>query len=124
MSLEIAFDNLLLAFDKGLTIEQHRRGVRYVELEKVKEWKSKFGYEFHIYGGEHFIEGKPHFHLIKKSDGFEGKYFFNGDVHIVKKGKEPPKQIIQALKYFLEKNTVQQKLETMWNDKNPTLKTP
>jgi hypothetical protein len=124
MGLEIGFDELLYSLGKGLTIEKHRNGIRLVELEKVKAWKNRNGYEFHIYGGEHFILGKPHFHLLKKSEDFEGKYFFQGEEYSLKNSNQLPKKVKEALIYFLESPTVQEELKKMWNDKNPNLKIP
>lgn len=68
-SLNIGFDELLFQLSKGLTIEQYEKGMRWFGLEKVKEWKSRFGYQFHIYSNDHLIDNKPHFHLLKESDG-------------------------------------------------------
>jgi hypothetical protein len=46
----------------------------YLELEKVKEWKSRFGYQFHIYSNDHCLDNKPHFHFIKVSDNIDCRY--------------------------------------------------
>lgn len=121
MNLDIGFDNLLYQFSKGLTIEQHRRGVVYTELEKVKLWKNRNGYEFHIYGNEHLINSKPHFHLLKKSENFEAKFYFDGELIELKTGDSPPKQLRKNLNYFLEDIKVQDTLVEIWNSKNPDI---
>lgn len=119
MNLDIGFDNILYQFSKGLTIEQHRRGVVYTELEKVKLWKNRNGYEFHIYGNEHLINSKPHFHFLKKSENFEAKFYFDGELIELKSGDSPPKQLRKYLNYFLEDIKVQDTLVEIWNSKNP-----
>ena len=60
------FDTHLYSISKGMTHEQLDNGVFLLELEKVKEWKSKFGFIFNIYSNDHFINGEPHFHLDHK----------------------------------------------------------
>jgi hypothetical protein len=34
---------------KGNTIEGLKNGQRYIELHQVKEWKSKYCYQFHVF---------------------------------------------------------------------------
>lgn len=62
--LEYSFDYILHQLTKGISIEEQKRGKIYLELHQVKEWKSKYGYSFHIYSNDHFIDNKPHFHPI------------------------------------------------------------
>ena len=121
MNLDIGFDNLLYQFSKGLTIEYHRKGVIHTELEKVKSWKNRNGYEFHIYGNEHLIENRPHFHLLKKSENFEAKFYFDGGLIELKTSLLPPKELRKYLNYFLEDKIVQDSLIEMWNSKNPDI---
>ncbi len=50
----------------GNTIEGLKNGRVWMGFEQVKEWKSKFGFQFQIYSNDHFIDKKPHFHIVKK----------------------------------------------------------
>lgn len=117
--LDIGFDNLLYSFSKGMTIDMVKKGYVHTELEKVKEWKNRNGYEFHIYGNEHLIENKPHFHLLKKSENFEAKFYFNGEIIDLKRGKNLPPSIHKGLCFFLEDIGIQEVLIESWNLKNP-----
>lgn len=78
--IDRSFDELKFQLEKGLTIESYSSGTRYLELEKVKEWKSKFGYVFNIYGNEHFINNKPHFHFDNNEEGVSCKISFDGEM--------------------------------------------
>lgn len=117
--LDIGFDNLLYWFSKGMTIDMVKKGYVHTELEKVKEWKNRNGYEFHIYGNEHLDFGRPHFHLLKKSEKFEAKFYFDGELLLLRSGKLPSKEIRKYLNFFLENAKVQDILIDMWNSKNP-----
>lgn len=56
--LDQFFDSIIFQLSKGNTIEGIKRGRLFMEFEKVKEWKSRFGYQFHIYLNDHFISIK------------------------------------------------------------------
>jgi len=96
-SLNIGFDELLFQLSKGLTIEQYEKGMRWFGLEKVKEWKSRFGYQFHIYSNDHLIDNKPHFHLLKESDGIDCKYFFDGTLIECENSNQTDKSMVKEL---------------------------
>jgi hypothetical protein len=70
VKLNQSFDEVLFQLSKGISIEDMKKGRLWLELEQVKEWKSKFGFQFHIYSNDHLLkttkqEYKPHFHLKK-----------------------------------------------------------
>ncbi len=120
--LDRKFDDLLYQIYKGNTHEKLEKGVRYIELEKIKEWKSKFGFSFNIYSNEHFIDNQPHFHFDNKEKGIKCKIGFNGKIFECKGSKRISNKILKELKYFLiEPNTIQL-LKKIWNLKNPELK--
>jgi hypothetical protein len=121
-SLNIGFDELLFQLSKGVTIEQYEKGMRWFGLEKVKEWKSRFGYQFHIYSNDHLIENKPHFHLLKESDGIDCKYFFDGTLIECKNFNQTDKSVVKELLYFLSKKDQQMRIIELWNSKNPNQK--
>lgn len=120
--LNRSFDELRFQFDKGLTIENHKNGIRYFGLEKVKEWKSRFGYVFNIYGNDHFIDGKPHFHFDNKEKGVFCKMSFDGEVFENKGKNDINKKVSKELKYFLSLEKTQELITSKWNEKNPKLK--
>ena len=120
--LNRSFDELKFQFEKGLTIENHKNGIRYFGLEKVKEWKSRFGYTFNIYGNDHFIEGKPHFHFDNNEKGVACKISFNGEVFESKGKNKIDKKILKELRYFLSHERTQELIISKWNTKNPKLK--
>lgn len=120
-SLKIKFDSLLFQIEKGNTIENIEKGITYIGLEKVKEWKSRFGYEFNIYSNDHPIEKEPHFHLDNKTEGVSCKLSFSGKVFSCK-NKGIPKKITKELKYFLDKEEVKEILKNKWNYMNPKYK--
>ena len=93
-----------------------------MEFEKVKEWKSRFGYQFHIYSNDHFIDNKPHFHFIKSSDEIECRVFFDGTVYDYKGKGRLDKKAKEALDYFLSGEYIQKSLIEFWNSKNPQCK--
>jgi hypothetical protein len=120
--LSRSFDELKFQFEKGLTIESHKKGTRYFGLEKVKEWKSKFGYTFNIYGNDHFIENKPHFHFDHKEKGVSCKMSFDGEIFDSKGKNEIDKKALKELRYFLSMDRTQELIVSKWNEKNPKLK--
>lgn len=117
--LEYSLDYILHQLTKGISIEEQKRGKIYLELHQVKEWKSKYGYSFHIYSNDHFIDNKPHFHLINKSEKIDCRFFFHGEMIDCKEGSRIRKKVIEALEYFLELENNQKKLIELWNIKNP-----
>jgi hypothetical protein len=91
-------------------------------FKQIKEWRSKFGYQFHIYSNDHFINNKPHFHLIKRSDNIDCRLFFDGEIFDHNGNVFLDKKVKEAIIYFLENPGRQQNLIEFWNLKNPTLK--
>jgi hypothetical protein len=116
--LNQSFDSIIFQLSKGNTIEGIKRGSLYMEFEKVKEWKSRFGYQFHIYSNDHFIDNKPHFHFIKSSDEIECRVFFDGTVYDYKGKGRLDKKAKEALDYFLSGEYIQKSLVEFWNSKN------
>lgn len=120
--LDRYFDDLLFqTVSGGLTHEQLENGLRHDQFQKVKEWKSKYGFSFSIYGNEHLINGKKHFHFDNKEKEIFSKIDFEGNILEIK-GKNIPSNIEKDLKYFLQKSYVKPLLEEFWNNKNPHLK--
>jgi hypothetical protein len=117
--LDESFDLIIHQLTKGNTIDGLKNNRLYLELEKVKEWESKYGYQFHIYSNDHPIDKKPHFHLIKKADDLECRIFFDGEIHDFKGRGRLDKNAKDALKYFLENPRNQEILKLNWNHKNP-----
>jgi hypothetical protein len=122
IDLNCAFDGLKFSFEKGLTIENHKEGIRYLGLQKIKEWKSKFGYVFNIYSNDHFIENKPHFHFDNKEKGVSCKMSFEGDIFESNGKNEIDKKVLKELRYFLSLENTQETIIYKWNSKNPKLK--
>jgi hypothetical protein len=122
INLNSVFDELKFSFEKGLTIENHRAGIRYLGLEKVKEWKSKFGYTFNIYSNDHFIENKPHFHFDNKGKGVSCKMSFEGKIFESSGKYEIDRKVFKELRYFLSLEKTQETIIYEWNNKNPKLK--
>lgn len=120
--LEESFDDILFQLSKGNTIEHLAKGVRWESFQQVKEWKNRFGYQFHIYSNDHFIDNKPHFHLRKQSENIDCRFFFNGDLIDCKGKSQLEKKVIEALNYLLSKPQQQLRLKDFWNSKNPNLK--
>lgn len=118
---EIIFDGLLYQISKGNTVENILEGNIFVELEQVKEWKSKFGYTFNIYSNDHFINGKPHFHFDNKSKKIACKISFQGEVFESNGIYSIDKNVLKALCKFLESIEIQRCLIDLWNRKNPDL---
>ena len=120
--LEEIFDGIVYQISKGNSIEGLKDGKLYLELEQVKEWKSRFGYKFNIYGNDHFINNKPHFHFDNKQIGISCKMSFEGEIFGCKGNKQVSRKTMKELAYFLSKPNTQELLVSMWNDKNPELK--
>lgn len=118
-NIDKSFEWLLNQLVKGNTIENIEKGIHHMEFESVKEWKSKYGYKFHIYSNDHFINNKPHFHLTKTSENIDFRIFFNGDIYDEKEDKVMDKNVNKAIRYFLENENNQDILIEMWNNKNP-----
>lgn len=116
------FDDILYQVSKGNSIEDQQNGIRHIELHQVKEWKSKFGFKFNIYGNDHFINNKPHFHFDNKQLGISCKMSFSGEIFECKGKKKVSRKTLKELNYFLSKPNVQDLITELWNDKNPKLK--
>jgi hypothetical protein len=119
--LEIGFDELLYDLSKGHTIEKMKKGLKRFEFEQVKEWKNRFGYSFQIFSNDHFIDNKPHFHLIKNKGEINCKFFFDATLIICKGNKSIDKKTHEALLYFISKPLYQDYLKNLWNKNNPSL---
>lgn len=77
IKLDQGLDYILDQLDHGNTIEGLKRGRVWMRFEQVKEWKSKFGFQFQIYSNDHFIYNKPHFHIVEQSEGIDCRIFFD-----------------------------------------------
>ncbi len=121
--IDKVFDDILFQTHRGrLTYEQLDSGRRFEQFEQVKEWKSKYGYKFNIYGNDHLIDGKPHFHFDNAGQKISTKMDFSGNV-LEHKGKNSiPKKVLEDLNYFLQKESTKIKLISLWNSKNPSIK--
>lgn len=120
--LDFSFDDLLFQTQRGsVTHEQLESGVRFEQFEQVHEWKSKYGYRFNIYGNDHFIDNKAHFHFDHTAEGIRCKMDFDGNVLESSGKKEIPANILKELRYFLSKPTNRNLVIEMWNLKNPSL---
>ncbi len=117
--LDRLFDEQLYSVSKGLTHEKMDKGLFLVELEKIKEWKNKNGYTFNIYGNDHLIDGKPHFHFDHKEKGIVTKINLDGEVVDSKGRNDLSSKSLKEIKYFLKKN--RNRIVEFWNQKNPTL---
>ena len=122
--LNQSFDELIIQISNGHSIERMKSGKlsMYLELEKVKEWKSRFGYQFHIYSNDHPLDNKPHFHFIKTSEEIECRVFFDGTIYDYKGKGRLDKKAKEALDYFLSGEYVQKTLIEFWNLKNAKYK--
>jgi hypothetical protein len=120
--IEKIFDDLLFQISKGNTIEQILKGSTILDLEQVKEWKSKFGYTFNIYSNDHFIDNKPHFHFDNKSKNIECKISFDGEIFESIGKNQIDKKTLKVLKDFLDTPGIENLLKAFWNNKNPDLK--
>jgi hypothetical protein len=63
IQLNRGIDFIVEQLDHGNTIEGLRNNRIWLGLEQVKEWKSKYGYKFHIYSNDHLIDKKTTFSL-------------------------------------------------------------
>jgi hypothetical protein len=120
-NLDQYFDFIFHQLTKGNTVEGLKNKRIIVELERVKEWKSKYNFQFHIYPNDHFIENKPHFHFVKRSEDLECRVFFDGNIIDYKGKGRLDKRAYDALKYFLESERHQTQLKELWNKNNPNL---
>lgn len=117
--LAIGFDEILFQLSKGNTVDGIKANRIWMGYRQVKEWQTQFGYEFHIYPNDHLIDKKPHFHLVKKSEGIECRLFFDGRVYDCKGSKTPDRKVQDALDYFLSLDRNQMRLTELWNTINP-----
>lgn len=120
--LNQGFDEILLQLSKGNTIGGLKQGKLWMGFEQIKEWKSLFGYQFHIHPNDHFIDKKPHFHLKKISESIDCRLFFDGTVYDCQGTGSLEKKVINAIEYFLSKPDHQNMLVEFWNIKNPKYK--
>jgi hypothetical protein len=120
--LNEGLDNILYQIKRGVTIDEIKKGIFWIELEQIKAWKSRFGFQFQIYSNDHLIENKPHFHIVKISEGIDCRMFFNGKIYDCKGNKNIDKKVLEAINYFLSDNSIQILLQEFWNQKNPSLK--
>jgi hypothetical protein len=117
--LDEYFDWIIDQLTKGNTIDGLKRNRFYSEFEQVKEWKSKFGFQLQIYSNDHFINNKPHFHLVKKSEDIDCRIFFDGIIHDYKGRGHLDKRTKAAIDYFLSNPMIKERLKELWNIKNP-----
>jgi len=122
LKLDESFEFVFHQLERGNTIEGIKNNRLFFEFEKVKEWKSKYGYEFHIYSNDHLIDKKPHFHLVKKSIELDCRIFFDGEIYDYKGNGRLEKKAKEALEYFVESERNQAILKETWNYKNPQYK--
>jgi hypothetical protein len=120
--IEQSLDEILFQLSKGNTIEGLKKGRMWMGFEQVKEWQSRFGFQFHIYSNDHLIDNKPHFHLRKSSEDIDCRFFFTGELFDCKGKGTVDKKIMNALIYLLSKPQLQARLIDFWNSKNPQLK--
>lgn len=120
--LNQSFDFIIHQLTKGNTIEGIKTGHLFMEFHQVKEWKSKYGYQFHVYSNDHLIDKKPHFHILKESENIDCRFFFDGSIYDCKGQNKLEKKVFDALGYFLEENSNITKLINLWNNKNPNYK--
>jgi hypothetical protein len=121
IQLNKGIDFILDQLEHGNTIDGLKKGRIWMGFEQVKEWKSKYGYKFHIYSNDHLIDNKPHFHLIKNSEDVDCRFFFDGNLYDCKKENQIKKKVREALLYFLSKEKNQNLLISFWSLKNPEL---
>lgn len=118
INIEQLFDEILYQFSKGISYENYNKGQRWIEFEKIKEWKSKFGYNFNIYSNDHLINNKPHFHFDNKEKEIYTKIDFYGNV-LESLGNDIPKKILKDLEFFLTDDKIQKIISEKWNERNP-----
>ena len=120
--LNQGLDYILDQLHHGNTIEGLKNGRVWMGFEQVKEWKSKFGFQFQIYSNDHFIDNKPHFHIVKKSEEIDCRIFFDGVIYDCKGNSTLDKKLREAIVYFVSDPKRQILLIDFWNNKNPQLK--
>jgi hypothetical protein len=120
--LDQGLDYILDQLSHGNTIDGLKKGRVWMGFEQVKEWKSKFGFQFQIYSNDHFIESKPHFHIVKRSEGIDCRLFFDGEIFDCKGRASLDKKTLEAIVYFVSDPKRQALLKEFWNNKNPELK--
>ena len=120
--LNQTLDDIIHQLTKGNTIEGLKVGKLYLEFHQVKEWKSKYGYQFHVYSNDHLIDKKPHFHILKESESIDCRFFFDGSIFDCKGQNKLEKKVFEALEYFLESSSNVAMLINLWNHKNPKYK--
>ena len=120
--LNQGLDGIIEQLSKGNSIENMEKGIFWFGFQQVKEWKSKFGYQFHIYSNDHFINNKPHLHVLKQSENLDCRFYFDGIIIDCVGQNKMDKRAAEALTYFLSKEPNQKLLKELWNQKNPTLK--
>ena len=121
LQLDEGFDWIIHQLTKGNTIEGLKNNIQYFEFEQVKEWKSKYGFQFQIYSNDHFVDNKPHFHLVKKSADIDCRLFFDGIVFDCKGSSQLDRRTKDAIVYFLSIPKNQNRIIELWNNKNPNL---
>ncbi|MBL1281448.1 MAG: hypothetical protein COA33_014315 [Fluviicola sp.] len=119
--LDEFLDSILFQLSKGNSIESLRKGREYVELEQFKEWRNRFGYQFHVYSNDHLIDSKPHFHVRKTSKRIDCRFFFDGSFIDCKGKGKLEKRVASALKYMCSFDKNVENLKILWNSKNPEL---
>lgn len=117
IEIEEIFDSHLFQIEKGVSHEQLDKGIRCQTFNNFKEWKSKYGYKFHIYN-DHLINGQRHFHFFNKDGSVHCKIDFTGSILESVSGKIP-KNIHNELIYFLNKPNILGTLNSYWNKMNP-----
>ena len=120
--LNQSLDDIIHQLAKGNTIEGLKKGKKYIELHQVKEWKSKYGYQFHVYSNDHLIDKKPHFHILKESESIDCRFFFDGSIFDCKGQNKLEKKVFEAVEFFLESSFNVAILISLWNNKNPNYK--
>jgi hypothetical protein len=91
--------------------------LQYQELDRIQSRGDKFGYAIYVYGNEHLIEGKKHFHLIHKAENIDCRFDFDGNILDEKEGEKINKKIKKLIKEYCSLD--KEKLENIWNKKNP-----
>lgn len=120
--LNQSLDEILFQLSKGNTIEGLKNGRLWMGFEQVKEWKSRFGFQFHIHSNNHLIKYKPHFHIKKLSENIDCRMFFEGTIYDCQGGNQIDKRTKEATEYFLSNPNNQSPLLEFWNHKNPSQK--
>ena len=44
--LNEGLDNILYQIKRGVSIDEIKKGIFWIELEQIKAWKSRFGFKF------------------------------------------------------------------------------